>query len=208
MDHIVTSAVVSFAALFTIVNPIGGVAPFLSLTTHMEPAHRRQAAAKAALIAAAMLVAYFLIGHRVLSLFSVSLAAIEVVGGLIVGYTGWHMTVARPIEIPDHPTSEESDIYFYPMAFPLLAGPGAFAVSLGITNRLDSALDFIGWAIGIVAVCIIAWISMRSAGPISKFLGANGIEVLTRIMGLVVLAIAAELVFHGIADHFGLVAID
>ena len=59
---------------------------------------------------------------------------------------------------------------------------------------------------GIAAVCVVAWISMRSAGPISRFLGANGIEVVTRIMGLIVLAIAAELVFHGIADHFGLVS--
>lgn len=208
VEHVVSTVIVTFAVLFPIVDPIGVLPPFVALTEHMEVRQRHREAALAALVAAAMLVVYLLMGHYVLSLFGVSLAAVEVVGGLIIGYTGWQMAVTRPIGIADHPPADVEDVYFYPLAFPLLAGPGALAVLLAMTNRYDSWLDFVGAVIGLVGVCIGAFLAMRSADPISNTIGPKGIEVVTRIMGLIALLIAAELIFHGIADHFGITLID
>jgi len=202
MEHIFVSAGVSFAALFPIVDPVGNIASFLALTHTRDSTWRRRQAAKAAVTAAVMLVVFLVVGHTVLNFFDVSLAAVEVVGGLIIGYTGWEMAM-HPHRLEQ---SEESDdageVFFHPLAFPLLAGPGALAVVLGLSNRHDSWLDFPGFFIGIGVVCVVAFCAMALATPIAKRLGPHGIEVITRVMGLIVLAIAAELMFHGIADHF------
>lgn len=107
------------------------------------------------------------------------------------------------IRHPEEPSGGE-DVFFHPLAFPLLAGPGALAVVLGLSNRHDSWLDFPGFFIGIAAICLVAFAAMALAVPITRRLGPKGLEMLTRVMGLIVLAVAAELVFHGIADHFAL----
>lgn len=204
MEHVLVSAGLSVAALFPIVDPVGNVASFLALTQGKDSSWRRGQALKAAVTAAVMLMVFLVLGHVVLSFFGISLAAVEFVGGLIIGYVGWEMaTRGSLLGAIDEPTSDE-EVFFHPLAFPLLAGPGALAVVLGLSNRNDSWLDFPGFCIGIAAICLVAFGAMALAMPITKRLGPNGLEVLTRVMGLIVLAIAAELVFHGIADHFAL----
>ena len=158
---------------------------------------------KAATTAALLLTVFVLAGNYLLTLFDLSLAAIETAGGLLMGYVGWKMAT----QPPDHPRPKpgaEGSVYLFPIAFPLLAGPGALAVSLSIVTRHDSWLDFPGTILGVVAISGVALIAMWAAGPISRRLGDHGIEILVRLMGVIVLAIAAELVFHGIASHFDL----
>lgn len=205
VEHVGTSALVAFAALLPVVDPIGNVPTFISLTGGMDVARRNRQAFHAASIAALLLIGFFTLGHYLLTLFHVSLAAVEVVGGLVIGFSGWEMVTAHPAPIsPDPEGSHHEDIAFYPMAFPLLAGPGALALALGLTNRHDSYLDFVGWTLGIAAICGLSYALLRMAGPISRRLGPRGIEVTSRLMGLLVLAIGAELVFNGIAHEFGL----
>jgi multiple antibiotic resistance protein len=202
MEHVFVSVGVSVAALFPIVDPVGNIASFLALTQTRDPSWRRRQAAKAAVTAAVMLATFLVVGHSVLNFFGVSLAAVEVVGGLIIGYTGWQMAMhPHRLDASEDPR-EVGEVFFHPLAFPLLAGPGALAVVLGLSNRHDSWLDFPGFVIGIGVVCVLAFGAMALATPIANRLGRHGIEVITRIMGLIVLAIAAELVFHGVADHF------
>lgn len=213
MEHVLVSAGLSVAALFPIVDPVGNVASFLALTQGKDSSWRRRQALKAAVTAAVMLMVFLLLGHSVLSFFGVSLSAVEFVGGLIIGYVGWEMaTRGSVLGATDEPRTDEprtdEEVFFHPLAFPLLAGPGALAVVLGLSNRNDSWLDFPGFLIGIVAICLVAFGAMALAVPITKRLGPKGLEVLTRVMGLIVLAIAAELVFHGIADHFALETVD
>jgi multiple antibiotic resistance protein len=202
MEHLFVSAGVSFAALFPIVDPVGNIASFLALTRTRDSSWRRRQAAKAAVTAAVMLAIFLVLGHSVLNFFDVSLAAVEVVGGLIIGYTGWDMAMHPQRLDQSDESGDEGEVFFHPLAFPLLAGPGALAVVLGLSNRHDSWLDFPGFFIGIGAVCAVAFCAFALATPIANRLGRHGIEVITRIMGLIVLAIAAELIFNGIADHF------
>ena len=179
----------------------------MGLTVGMEHAERRRQAALAAISTAVLVSGFLIAGHYILVGFGVSLAAVEAVGGLLVGYVGWQMAT-QPIEHPTGDEHEGSDIFLHPLAFPLLAGPGALAVSLGLSNRNDSWLDFPGFIAGVVVVCLVAYVVMVLADPISNRLGTRGLEIVVRLMGVIVLAIAAEMVFHGIADHFGLTVFD
>lgn len=203
MEHLFVSIGVAFAALFAVVDPIGAVPTFLAITRDRDRAWVRRQAFLAAVTSAAMLFVFLVIGNVILEFFGISLAAVEVVGGLIIGYVGWDMAVGHLPEV-DEAELDRKDVYFHPMAFPMLAGPGALAVVLSLSNRADDVLDFPGFAVGIAAVCLVSFLAIWAAGPIARRLGPHGIEVLNRVMGLIVLAIAAELVFHGIADEFGL----
>lgn len=105
-------------------------------------------------------------------------------------------------------SDEGREIFFSPLAFPLLAGPGALAITLGLSNRHDNWADYLGFVVGIVVVLALAYLILSRADWLLRRLGPRGIDVFNRIMGLIVLAIAAELVFHGISDHFGLTLVE
>jgi multiple antibiotic resistance protein len=195
---------VAFAALFPIIDPIGNVPTFLALTGRMDGGRRRSEALKSVAAALAILVVFLAIGNFVLEYFGISLAAVEVVGGLVFGYMGWQMLFQSSGLPGPEPHASGSDIYFTPMAFPLLAGPGALAAVLALSNRADSWLDFPGFLIGIVLVLVVAYLLFTNADRVLGLIGPKGIDLLNRLMGLIVLLIAAEFVFHGVADEFGL----
>jgi multiple antibiotic resistance protein len=203
LGHLLISAGVTVAALFPIIDPIGNVPVFLALTRDMDPAERRRQALLATFWAVGILVVFLFFGRFVLDFFDVSLAAIEAVGGLVLGYMGWEM-VTKGITVPEVDDEVANEIYFTPIAFPMLAGPGAIALLFGLGNRADSGFDYPGYVIGIIGIAIVAYIGMRNADRLLRLLGPHGIEVFNRLMGLIVLAIAAELLFHGIEDHFGI----
>jgi multiple antibiotic resistance protein len=204
LEHLFVSIGVAFAALFPIVDPIGAVPAFLGLTQKMDRDERRAQALKAVVAALAIMTVFLAIGHFILDYFEISLAAVEVVGGLVLGYMGWQM-LTQPIEPPDpEEHGSDTDIYFSPMAFPLLAGPGALAVVLAFSNRADNWLDFPGFLIGIVLILAVTYLILVHADRVLGLLGPKGVDVMNRVMGLIVLLIAAELVFNGVADEFGL----
>jgi multiple antibiotic resistance protein len=210
MEHFFTSAGVAVAALFPVVDPIGVVPWFLGVTRDLSSDERRSEAAKAALISVAMLTLFLFFGHFVLDFFEVSLAAVEFVGGLVIGWVGWEM-LTQPLKTAyEKEVASENgrEIFFSPLAFPLLAGPGALAITLGLSNRHDNWLDYPGFVVGIVVVLALAYLILTRADWLLRRLGPHGIDVFNRIMGLIVLAIAAELVFHGISDHFGLTVVE
>ena len=204
MEDVAVSLGVAFAAMFPIVDPVGNVPTFLALTGRMDRARRRTEALKSVAAALVILAVFLAIGNFILEYFGISLAAVEVVGGVVFGYMGWQM-LFHSIEPPGlEEETSGSDIYFTPMAFPLLAGPGALAAVLALSNRADTWLDFPGFMIGIVLVLAVAYLLFTHADRVLGVLGPNGIDLMNRLMGLIVLLIAAEFVFHGVADEFGL----
>jgi multiple antibiotic resistance protein len=204
VEHLFLSAGVAVAALFPVVDPIGNVPAFIGLTRTMSEDARSLEIRRAVIAAFAILAAFLAIGHFALEYFGISLAAVEVVGGLVLGFTGWQMLVQGLEGLDPASGGGSGDVYFTPMAFPLLAGPGALAAVLAISNRADSWLDFPGFLVGISLVLAVTFAILASADRVMDLLGPKGVEVLNRIMGLIVLLIAAELVFHGVADEFGL----
>lgn len=207
MEHFFTSAAIAIAALFPIVDPIGLVPVFHNLTRHLTVAERRRQALLGVISAVAILVAFLFFGRFVLDFFGISLAAIEFVGGLVIAVVGWEM-LTQPIADEIDEDEREDEVFFAPIAFPMLAGPGALAVTLGLSNRHDNWLDYPGFVLGIIVVAAIAYVILRNADWVLERMGPKAIDVTNRILGLIVLAIAAELVFNGIADHFGLTVTD
>jgi multiple antibiotic resistance protein len=205
LEDIAVSMGVAFAALFPIVDPVGNVPTFLVLTGRMDRVRRRSEALKSVATALAILLVFLAIGNFILEYFGISLAAVEVIGGLVFGYMGWQM-LFHSIEPPGLEEQDSAaEIYFTPMAFPLLAGPGALAAVLALSNRADTWLDFPGFLIGIALVLAVAYLLFTHADRVLRLLGPKGIDLMNRLMGLIVLLIAAEFVFHGVADEFGLV---
>jgi multiple antibiotic resistance protein len=210
MEELLKAAGVAIAALFPVVDPIGNTPWFVAATRNASGRERRSQALRGSLIAIAMLVLFLVAGSLILDFFGVSLAAVEFVGGLVIGWVGWEMLTTRPGSnvLEDEPATPDPDIALSPLAFPLLAGPGALAIVLGLSNRHDSAADYAGFALGIVVVLALTFVMLTRAGQIVSKLGPRWIDVINGVMGLIVLAIAAELVFHGISDHFGLAIVD
>lgn len=196
MKHVLLSAAATFGALFPIVNPVAKVPIFLGLSEGCSPAERRALARRAALIVAAILLLALVGGRFILHFFGVSLEALEIAGGLVVGYTGWKMATATADDTAG--PREGTDFVLTPLAIPLLAGPGAFGVVLGLSTRANVVHDYPGFVLGIVLIALLVGLLFGFGERLFARLSESGIDVLNRVFGLIVLAIAAEMVLHGV----------
>jgi multiple antibiotic resistance protein len=200
-----TAATATFLALFPIVNPLGGIPIFFSLTTDFSPAERRQTALKTSVYVVAILIVFMLFGRFVLNFFGISLPVLKIAGGLIVANTAWGMVTGS-----SRMTMEESsealtkqDISLTPMAMPMLSGPGSIGVVMGLAAAADSYLSYVGMIIGIVALGLTVYLFLRMGGPFVKRLGPGAVGAINRIFGFLILAIAVQLMWDGAADFRG-----
>jgi multiple antibiotic resistance protein len=189
---------IAFLALFPIVNPIGGAPVFYSLTSGDESIRRSQAFRTALDVALILIVSLFL-GRFVLKAFGLSLAELRIAGGLIVAHTAWQMVNSdlRITPAEEQGARAKTDISFTPMAMPLLAGPGAIGVMVGIAAHGHSWEDYAGYVIAILLIAVTVLACLVGSGAIFKRLGPNGIGALNRIFGFLILAIAVALVARG-----------
>jgi multiple antibiotic resistance protein len=200
--HGVPAAIgVTVASLFPLMNPVGALPAFVALTAGEDKVDRKRQAIKAALYAGAILVVFAIAGRAVLHAFGISLPALQIAGGLVVGHAAYGMVVNGP-RLSDHErdaSATMADVSLTPLAIPLLAGPGAIGVVIGLSARASGATATLGIVLGCVAMTLLVGIVLRLGEPIADRLGANGIGALTRIFGLLILAIAIELFVHGLA---------
>jgi multiple antibiotic resistance protein len=205
LEDLPTAATATFLALFPIVNPIGGIPLFFSLTSNFTREERNRTARRTALYVIAILVTFMLFGRFVLSFFGISLPVLKIAGGLIVANTAWGMVTAS-----SRMTTEESsealtkeDISLTPMAMPMLSGPGSIGVVMGLAAHANGFLAYMGMMIGIVLVGFTVYLFLRLGGPMVKRLGPSAMGAITRIFGFLILAIAVQLVWDGVADFKG-----
>jgi multiple antibiotic resistance protein len=197
LEDMATAAAVSFAALLPIVNPLSTVPVFHSLSARMSEERRRDEARKAALATFLLLTVFLFVGRFVLDFFGISLPALEVAGGLVVGYTGWNM-ITRGLVESDADGAADGSIFMSPITMPLNAGPGALGVTLGLATRHETAHHYIGNVIGIAAIALLTLLLLTHGHRPMRVLGHGGLDALIRTLGLIVLAIAVELVYHGV----------
>ncbi|MBN9605541.1 MAG: NAAT family transporter [Actinomycetales bacterium] len=201
-----TAFLLALASLFPIMNPFAALPVFGELTADMERGARNRTALTAALAVLAILVVSTLGGRFLLQGLGVSLPALQIAGGIVVGLTAIGMVTGRAAQL--HPEEKQdsatrSSVGVVPMAMPLIAGPGAISVVIAAAGK--AAGDWI--AIG--AICLAALVMSALVYLVLRFgevllarLGATGLGVLTRIFGLVILAIAVELVTDGLGTLF------
>jgi len=194
----------TIAALLPIVNPFSTAPVFVGVTRGMSGARRQQQARLACVYAFAVLSVTLVAGALILGFFGLSIHALRVAGGLIVARIGFGMLGAQPEEELDPASRKEAmdaqDVAFTPLAMPMLSGPGSIAVTLGLATEVDGVVDSLAVLIGIALVSGIAWLVLRSASRVVDFLGATGVTVLTRIMGLLLVGIGIQFVFRGLVE--------
>ena len=205
LEDLPTAATATFLALFPIVNPIGGIPLFFSLTPDLPREERNRIAGRTALYVIAILVTFMLFGRFVLSFFGISLPVLKIAGGLIVANTAWGMVTASnrmTMEERSEALTKE-DISLTPMAMPMLSGPGSIGVVMGLSAHANGFLAYMGMMIGIALVGFTVYLFLRLGGPMVKRLGPSAMGAITRIFGFLILAIAVQLVWDGVADFKG-----
>jgi multiple antibiotic resistance protein len=182
-----------FITLLVIIDPPGTVPVFLGLTRGRSARARHRLAWQAALVAFGVIVAFALFGQTILHYLGVGLPALEGAGGLLLLLVSLELLTGKT----DEPTSEErarTNVAFVPLGTPLLAGPGAIVATMLYVRQVHGVGNFVALALAIVAVFIVIWLAMRFSTVIQRVLTDNGVELLTRIGGLLLSAIAVQLV--------------
>lgn len=195
---------VTFGALLPIANPFGTAPVFVAITRQMSHAHRWQQARLAAIYMAAVLLVSLLAGALILEFFGISLPALRIAGGLVIARIGFSMLNPEPEEkLPEEDQKEaldKRDIAFTPMAMPMLSGPGSIAVTISMATSVTRPRDYLAVGIGILIVAFLSWLVLRSSTRIVDFLGSTGVNVLTRIMGLILVCIGIQFIATGIFE--------
>lgn len=200
-----------FTALLVILDPFAAIPIFLSLTPGYSNAERNRIATVAVLTTAAVLVLAALFGETMLTVLGASLPSFRVGGGIVLLLMAFSMLRAQPDQM--RATADEEAIAagrehvaVVPIAIPLLAGPGAISTVI-IEMHRPGAEYHLFWVIGVIMVlALILWIVLRAATAIGRVLGPIGLNILTRIFGLLLAAIAVEIMANGLRELFPVLA--
>jgi multiple antibiotic resistance protein len=196
------SAATTFLALFPIVDPPGGLPLFFSMTSDWTERERRETAVKTGVWVFIILVTFLFFGRFVLYFFGISLPVLKIAGGLIVANTAWGMvtSTARITPAETHEAQNKEDISLTPLAMPLMSGPGSIGVVMALAAHVDNLAAYIGMVIGVSAIAVSVSLFLVLGGPLVKRLGPNAIGAMNKIFGFLILAIAVQLIWNGVAD--------
>jgi multiple antibiotic resistance protein len=195
----------ALVALIAIANPLAAVPVFLSLVPAGNPLAARQAATRVALAVFAILIGAVVVGRIVLEMFGISFAAFRVGGGLVVSLAGLDMLRSgHGVEANESAAAHAAEHLIVPVAMPLIAGPGTIITAMTMTARAADAGRPAWMLIAVAVVAVFVWLVLALSGWLQQRIGARGQAIVARFMGLVLVAIGAQLVLTGIADFFGL----
>lgn len=180
-----------FITLFVIMDPVGTVPVFLALTSGETVARRRRAAWQAVLVAFGVIVAFAMFGRQILAYLHISLPALQGAGGLLLLLVALELLTGKSEE-PSK--AAHVNVAMVPLGTPLLAGPGAIVATMVFVERIQETPDLVAVALGVVGVHLALWLTMRFSVPMLRVLGDSGITLVTRIAGLLLSAIAVQLI--------------
>lgn len=199
----------TFVVLFLVVDPIGNAPLFAVLSSEMDASARRRTALRAVILAAGMLGLFAIGGATLLAWLSIEIGAFRIAGGVLLFVVAVDMMFAHSDSGLRTTTLQERaeaaarpDISVFPLAFPLLAGPGALVSVLLPASQATGALALAGLLLIVVLVLICALAALLAAGPIMRLLGHTGVNVVTRLLGLLLAALAVQYAVDGIRELF------
>lgn len=187
----------AYITLFVIMDPPGTVPVFLGLTSAMTTKQRNRAARQAILAAGGVIVVFALFGQQVLNYMSISLPALQVAGGVLLFLVAMELLTGK-MEGAEPSPNAQVNVALVPLGTPLLAGPGAIVAVMVFTQQADTTAGWVGLAVAIVAVHLTLYLSMRFASVVHRVLKDSGTILVSRIAGLLLAAIAAQLVADAI----------
>ncbi|HEX6869932.1 MAG TPA: MarC family protein [Micromonosporaceae bacterium] len=184
-----------FVTLLVITDPPGMVPVFLALTGAMPARERHRAAWQAVALAGGVIVVFAVAGQQILAYLGIGLPALQCAGGILLLLVALNLLTG---ETDDPSRTPMSNVALVPLGTPLLAGPGAIVATMLFVQRADNLTGYASIAAAVVLVLVTVWLTLRFSGLIVRLLRPSGIEVLTRIAGLLLAAIAVQLVADAI----------
>ncbi len=182
----------SFVTLLVIMDPFGGIPVFLTLTKEYDNSRTRTAANRAIRVSLILLLVFLIIGKGILEFFGISIFSFQTGGGLILLLLGLAYTLDIQIGNP----KGYSKGIIVPMATPLIAGPGAITAIIILVNQYGILVPFLAMMINL----FIFWVAMFNASYIKKYIGRQGVEILSRVMGLLLVALAIEMILEAFTE--------
>ena len=201
MNELVSFSLLCFTSFFTLINPLGSMPIFMTMTSELTREERKRTAWKASIVAFFAIAFFALTGQLLFRFFGISVNSLRIVGGVIFFMMGMDMLQARLVGLKvarDEVKSYISDISITPLAIPMICGPGA------ITNAIVLMEDAVSIPMkmvlmgSIMLVLLLNYFTLYSSSKIIKLLGPTGNNVLLRLMGLIVMVIAVEFFFSGL----------
>ena len=200
-------SLLSLSAIFFVVDPMGVIPVFMAMTRNDPPQKRIDMARRASVTAFLILTTFALAGTLIFKVFGVTLGAFKVAGGVLLLLTSIEMLRAQPQRTRTSPEEEaegkeKEDVAIFPLAIPLLAGPGSIATVITLMAKAGRILFAVPVIFSIAVTCFVSYLMLRAAEPIGRLLGVTGLAVLNRVIGLIIGAIAVQFMFDGVKDAF------
>lgn len=199
-------AITAIAMAFTIIDPVGMVPLSLTVTAGAPPDERRRTIDKAVIVATGVIIFMGLVGRAVLEYLGITLPAFSIAGGVLLLLISIDMLFARPSGARKTDEEEQEailneNVAVFPLAIPMLAGPGTITtmlllISLAHNDPVRVTVVFVSFGLALFT----AWLTMRGADIISRYVGKTGIHVVTRLLGIILSALAVQFIINGIAQ--------
>ncbi|WP_341861135.1 MarC family protein [Gymnodinialimonas sp. 57CJ19] len=193
----------AFVTLFVIIDPIGLAPLFVALTQGMTERQRRSIGIRSCLVAAGLLTLFGLAGEAVLGFLGISMAAFRMAGGILLFLTALDMLFERRTQRRQGTADAEpegDDPSVFPLAIPLIAGPGSIATMILLTGQNDTTANLIAIHAVMALVIVFVFILFLLAAPLERLLGPTGINVVTRLLGMLLAALSVQFVIDGFRD--------
>jgi len=206
MSANITHAVSVFMGFFAIMNPIANTPVFLALTAEDDRKTKRKIAAKALIFSFIIVTVFAAAGKLIFEIFGITLAAFQITGGVLVAIIGYHMLqggehspIQHPSELDKQKSIEaEMEVAITPLAMPILAGPGTIATAMNFASA-GGISEFVVTVVAFFVLCIVSFAFFVFGARFVKYIGHNGIKVVTRLMGLVLAVIGVQMLIQGVA---------
>lgn len=201
MNDLISFGLLALASFFTLINPLGVMPIFMTMTTELSQEHRIRTARKASIVSAITIIIFAFAGQLLFNFFNISVNSFRIVGGVIFFIMGMDMLQARLVKVKIKESDVKSyvnDISITPLAIPMICGPGALTNSIVMMQDANTLVKKAILVCCIIMVMTVTYIILYSSSRIMKFLGETGINVMMRLMGLIVMVIAVEFFFNGL----------
>lgn len=203
----------AFAALFSIMNPLGTVPIFVGLTQEEDTAERKKTALLTVVNVLVIMLISFFLGKYLLEFFGISLNSLRIAGGLIIVSSGFALLTGSFAKHKgmknkrvQKDLSQRERFSLTPLAIPMLAGPGSISLLISFQQEYEQTTEILFIILAITLTCLLTFLILRSAYPIVKILGASGINAISRIIGFIVIAIGIEYISSSVVEIFRIVA--
>ena len=201
MNDLLTFGLISFTSFFTLINPLGVMPIFMTMTSELDSSERTKTAKKATVVAFIIIIIFALSGQLLFKFFGISVNSFRIAGGVIFFLMGMDMLQARlgKVKICESEVKTYvNDISITPLAIPMICGPGAITNAIVMMEDAVTIEMKIILLIAIILVMVLTYLILYSSSKIIKLLGETGNNVLLRLMGLIVMVIAVEFFFSGL----------